>query len=363
MINPSGELSTSAPPTNVATETGTGTTKYAIRKLMRGEDGLMKIVYVDAATGEQLQSLEGYIVYSENEAEKAGIGVTDATGEVPESGIDNKSETTAQKLKREVTDQESDGPHVGGEGSGRGFLDRSSGNNYGYIDTPNWLQAVGFLPVVGPVAKMADRVIGVNNTAANNAARDEIGLDNLGPLRSLGNIFGGRDESTIANVNIGENPYSVGFEALNKKGQTTLTPGEAVRRSGIAGNKLTEMTPKQSRAWEKEFEEEFPGQSRGLFGNIVDSIRGMFDPNRNGITDYSNITSYHDPNLPYLGSDGSETYTRASDIPDSAIPTPASRPSQSGGLGSSDSSGSSSGGSYDAGASSGGDTDSYFSGW
>ena len=34
--------------------------KFAIRRLIRGDDGTIKVVYVDAQSGQQLASLQGY---------------------------------------------------------------------------------------------------------------------------------------------------------------------------------------------------------------------------------------------------------------------------------------------------------------
>lgn len=320
--------------------------KYAIRKLVRGEDGLMKIIYVDAKTGEQLNSLEGYVVYSAHEAQQQGIGVTSPDDLAKDNSDGQNNETTAKKIKRDVaSDEGSDQERVSGRNGGGlgGFLDRSPGNNYGYIDAPNWLSLAGFAPVVGPYVKMADRAIGVNNTVAANKARETIGLNPLGGIRSLGNILGFRDESTAANVEIGETPYSVGFEALNAKGQTTLTPNEARQRALVTGRPLTEMTPAQSRVWEKDFE--YPKNS--LLGGVAKTIGSFF--NSTGDVTESDIISYHNPNYDYLGDSGSQTYTRASNVPDSAIPTPASRPSSDSGLGGSGGDSSSSSGSgYDA---------------
>ena len=131
-IDTSGNLSIAAPVLPTAQPAPEGK-KYAIRKLVRGEDGLMKVAYVDAATGEQLDSLEGYIVYSINEAQKAGItlpsNVTDATKD------NDEEDTTASKIRNLVSfDANSGGDAVrtgrSAEGLG-GLLNRSPSNNYG----------------------------------------------------------------------------------------------------------------------------------------------------------------------------------------------------------------------------------------
>lgn len=294
---------------NTTGEITDDTHKYAIRKLVRGDDGMMKVVYVDAATGEELQTLEGYIVYSPHEAQQAGI--TDAT---TTDEKDDNEETTAEKIKHDVISPDggdSDSPNqtVGGEGSGLGFLDRSPGNNYGYIDTPGWMGLASLLPVVGTPLKWADRAAGASNTVATNKARESMGLDSLGIGRSLGNILGFRDESTIANVNIGENPYSVGFEALNAKGQTTLTPEEARRRAATAGETIEELNREQTREFEAKSRADLDemGYNNGFLsgvGNLVSGVRNVFSNMLGG----RNIDSSTFPDAPG-GYSGETTFT------------------------------------------------------
>ena len=280
--------------------------KYAIRKLVRGEDGTMQLQYVDAATGEVINNLEGYTVYSIHEAQQAGINITQATTNTPKN-TDSNDQTTAERIVSQVTSQSDDGniEHVGDVGSSRGFFDRTPGNNYGYIDTPNWLSLAGFLPVVGGAAKFADRAAGLNNTVAANTAREGMGIDPLGIVRSLGNILGLRDESTIANVKINDKPYSVGFEALNAKGQTTLTPEEARKRAALGGG-MKEMAPRDSREWQKDFNKEYP-QSNGS-QQYPDAPSNYDGPTTRGSgleglvpSDYSPAPSYPDAPSDYSG--------------------------------------------------------------
>lgn len=304
-------------------------TKYVIRKLERGEDGTMRIVYVDAKSGEVVTNLNGYQVISQGQAERARL--TDATEE-------NKGERR-QSAARSVTQPQSSGDDStlagrvgagGGLGLG-GIFDRSAGNNYGYIDLPNWLGLASMVPgPIGTVAKLGGAAGRINNTMASNAAREGMGLGNLGLGRTIGNVLGMRDDSVAANINVGDTPYSVGFEALNKKGQTTLTPNEARMRGLVTGRGIAEMKGKEAREWQKEFAEEFPGQRKGLLSGVKSFFGSRASEPEFSYAD-PDLVSYRNSNYSDLGSPGSLTYTSASNVPDSAVPVPASRPS--GGLG------------------------------
>lgn len=253
--------------------------RFAIRKVVRGENGLPQVIYIDSQTGEQLNSLEGYQVITAGNTETFDATKPSASGEDP---TDEKN-TTAGRIKREVTNPESDSDGSNTSSGGRGiqglgnFLDRSAANNYGYIDTPKALSLAGFIPgPIGTVAKTADRAVGVNNTLAANEARKSMGLGNLGIAQVIGNILGLRDESSIADVNVNNRDYSVGFEALTPLGQTTLTPNEA-RRRNLAGTPLTELTLAQRKERNKSWKEsEFAKKDTGLLGGLRNAISGLF---------------------------------------------------------------------------------------
>ena len=295
-------------------------TKYAIRKLERKADGTMTIVYIDAATGEKLTSLEGYIVYSEGEAERASITNGNTTGSVTDATTTDKTDTekdstTAQKIKRGITSSDDSSGGSSGGGSGLSIFDRSPTNNYGYLNTPNWLGWAGFIPgPIGSLAKWTDRAADVSNSAAANSAREGLGLEPNGLGRTITNAIGLTSAADIANVTINDNPYAVGFEALNSKGQTTLTPAEAQRRSAPYGG-VVEMTKPEVQDWQNDFKEEFPDATKtglgGLVGSVASAIKNLFSPaTRNA------------------SSEGSGSpYAKASDIPDSQVPIPASKPS------------------------------------
>lgn len=289
--------------------------KYAIRKLKRGEDGTMSIIYVDASTGEQLQSTEGYIVYSAAEAEKAGLNISDAgtntTTNATEDDEEDK-ETSAERVIKSASEDDGEIQTPARSSSSSGLLDRSYTNNYGYINTPDWLGMAGFLPVVGGAAKAADRVAGANNTIATGNAREDMGLETggLGAIgRAIGNVLGLRDESMVANVKIGDNPYAVGLEATNALGQTTLTPQEAQARAAMAGVPLEELSRSESNQFRQDFKDTGLGNTGGLLGTLFSNVReaasNLFSPGSNsglpdGWTEYDS-DSYPDAPGGYTG--------------------------------------------------------------
>lgn len=248
--------------------------KYAIRKLVRQADGTMRVVYIDAMTGQQLSSLEGYEVTTAGNTSSLNLG-TSATGP---SNNTKGEETTAEKIKRGVKDTSSDeGPvQVGSGGSSSGLLDRSPGNNYGYIDAPNWLGLASFLPgIAGTAASAAKYGIRANDTAATGEARGTLGLDGNSGMDWLTGMIGTGDPQKVADVSIGDNKYSVGLEALNKQGMTTLTPMEARNRSLITGQPLAELTKPQAQQFYQDFEAENPSQKTGLLSGVGNAVSGL----------------------------------------------------------------------------------------
>lgn len=255
--------------TNMPTET-----RYAIRKLARQPDGTMRVVYVDAMTGQQINNLEGYQVTTAGNTSTFKPSPTNTGDKNPDD-----EETTAEKIKKGVKDTSSDeGPvQVGsGGGSSSGLLDRSVGNNYGYIDAPNWLGLASFLPgIAGTAASAAKYGIRANDTAATGEARGTLGLDGNSGMDWLSGIFGVSDPQKVADVSIGDNQYAVGLEATNKQGMTTLTPMEARNRSLITGQPLTELTNAQSKQFYQDFAAENPQEKGGLLSGVGNAVSGL----------------------------------------------------------------------------------------
>ena len=249
-------------------------TRYAIRKLARQPDGTMRVVYVDAMTGQQLSSLDGYQVTTAGNTSTFSPSKTKTkTGDTP-----SDEETTAEKIKKGVKDTSSDeGPvQVGSEGSPSGLLDRSVGNNYGYIDAPNWLGLASFLPGIGGTAASAAKYgIRANDTAATGEARGTLGLEGNSGMDWLTGLLGTSDPQKVADVSIGDNKYAVGLEATNKQGMTTLTPMEARNRSLITGQPLVELTTPQSKQFYDDFAAENPQEKGGFLSGVGNAVSGL----------------------------------------------------------------------------------------
>lgn len=255
--------------------------KFAIPRVVIGADGTPKIVYVDAQTGQTLNSMEGYNVISATDIPNQDI----SGNENNQNNEQSVSKDIIDETKTQITERtQGDNPGISSPSKGGdlnlGLADRSVANNYGYIDKPGILGITSMLPgMIGTASKVANLGINTNNTMAANRARESMGMKDMGGLQTIANALGLRDTSTIANVNIGNQPYSVGFEATNKLGQTTLTPDEARKRSLITNQPIEEMTRQQNKQFRKEFKDEFPDAGRSKFGlaNIKEAFNNLID--------------------------------------------------------------------------------------
>jgi hypothetical protein len=144
----------------------------------------------------------------------------------------------------------------------------------------------GSLPgPLGLAGKAANAVANVNNVAAVNAGRQEMGLDKLSGFDSLRGAISDR-KGQVAHVGINNENYSVGLEALDSMGRTTLTPAEAARRGQTLGG-IVETPKSQVKEDNKSFKDEFG--SPGFLGKAKDFISGIFEskePSRYEVTDF-----------------------------------------------------------------------------
>src|SRR5687768_16343649 len=204
----------------------------AIRKLVRGPDGTMQTVMVDARTNQPISDPNGY-----NIVENGNYLDPNALAQVaPVTPTEEEKPTTAEN----ILDDNRQGS--GSDRSPSGLADprdsvgrRGVEDNFGYVNKPGFMGLANFMPgPLGLAAKAANVGINVNNQMATNEARSMLGLDGVG---AFGNVKGAIKDNhgQVADVNIGKNTYSVGFEALSPTGQTNLTPQEAARRGALTG--------------------------------------------------------------------------------------------------------------------------------
>lgn len=205
--------------------------KLAYRRVVKNEDNDIRLMYVDAATGQPITSLEGYTLLDQ--------GTGGVTGDLDLEKKDKKTaaeEVVDPLLLRDNTTTE------GGEGwqyNFAGSMPRNPSNNYGFIDKNIAIKALGKLGIPGKALNLA---INGNNIEATNAARETLGLGPMSTKEAISSLVAGRD-GYVADVKIGDEQYSVGLKAMDRAGRTTLTPMEARNRSLHTGFGLVEATP------------------------------------------------------------------------------------------------------------------------
>lgn len=215
----------------------------AITKLIRNPDGSMRVAYVDARTGRELPNLNGYNVYqSQNYMDpntlKSLDPLKDETPETPQTPTTNPSPTPQADYQPPtyIRGDPSQSPNPDS------FAGRGQGNNFGYVNKPDWAPMANMIPgAIGMAAKAVNTGINANNAVAVRDARRSMGLDTT-VGQSLRDTM--RDNhGQVANVSLGNNNYSVGLEAMSPSGRTNLTPNEARQRAGYMNTEISE-TPK-----------------------------------------------------------------------------------------------------------------------
>lgn len=248
---------------------------FAIRRLVRNPDGTMSVVYIDPKTGQQVSNLAGYqIVEPDNAASLSDLGL-DPNKQKTEAAPTAPS--TADKVKEAVAEPRGESQFQNNAQP----MERLANDNYGYFNKPTGFGlAAGALG--GMFGTMVDKGINLNNAVAIDEARKSMGLESKG-LGGLAKdtLFGSKD-GRVADVNIGPHQFSVGFEALDKYGRTSMTPEEARRRSAALDQPIVEATKDQVRADVKAFKEDYK-TSKGntvagaLAGGISDLVAGVGD--------------------------------------------------------------------------------------
>jgi hypothetical protein len=300
----------------------------AKRKVVTGPDGTPHVVYVDLSTGQELQNLSGYHVI-----ESGSYMDLDELGLSPTQSDPNK-ETTAQKTIASIDPNKQLGSRGEKESKSGGFVGgRNQGNNFGYINQPGALGIASMVPgPIGNVAKAAKVGIGMNNNAAINTARQTMGL----PDQGIGSSIKGTvkdQKGHVADVNLNGVTHSVGLEALDKRGMTTMTPDEANKRAAANKVSISLATDDEISAMESRFDSEF-GKNKGLLGSFattassfIDSIFGKDDDISESIRSQnsgSNFTPSRSGFADMLGSSGvgkAATSTKTSPVSGAARST------------------------------------------
>lgn len=207
----------------------TPTGPLAIPQLIRGEDGLMHTIYVDARTGQPLQTLNGYTILSGNNYYQPQTT----------SGTDNSKEETDKNTKKALGIQRESGGEK--QDSYHGKPNTDPMDNYGYEHKPGGLKYASYLPGgLGLVGRAVNAGWNLNNYGAVTTARSMLGLPDTGLKGAVKGTLKDSQGQVSNNAQIGDKSYHIGFEALSPDGKTNLTPTEANNRRNLVGGVITE---------------------------------------------------------------------------------------------------------------------------
>lgn len=267
------------------------TQKIAVRRIKRGSDGQIKVVYVDAQTQQELTSLIGYTINSQNELAKEdfphglqsmldmphglnAIGGFPLTPTLPGMGQTNTTTSgtgflNTEEWLRNLNGRDADTYTDTG--------DRTQANNFGYIDKPGFLSIASGLPgIPGLIGKGVNAAINANNVAAVNAAREALGLPEQSTKDTLKGIVQD-NKGVVAEVTIGKQQVPIGLEATTPSGRTTMTPAEALSRARANNVGIEEATEEATAEAEAKFAEEYGKQTQGFLGNLKDIVKDVID--------------------------------------------------------------------------------------
>ena len=246
----------------------------ARRKLVKQPDGTTTVVFIDNNTGQELTSLDGYsVIESGNYLDLDTLGLDPLSGE--------EEETTAEKTIKDVrpkSPSDSGGadrdPETARGGPQGGPRDPS--NNFGYFDKPGIVGLAGALPgALGMAGKAVNAGINANNMMAADAARGMMGVPDQSFGQKVKSVMKD-NKGQVANVNLNNQQYAVGLEALSPTGQTNLTPNEARVRGLTLPGGINLSTPAEVKANEAAFADEF-GKKQGIFSGVVSAATSFID--------------------------------------------------------------------------------------
>lgn len=259
----------------------------AVAQLSRGSDGKLKTNYVDAQTGKPVNDLNGYTVFDgENYYDPSKVVAPDKDGKIDP----DKATQAIQSIKAQGTGS----TRTDALGTTPGPKATAS-NNFGYKEKPGFLgpaalAASAVNPGVGAAVGMLGKAYNVSNMEAVNDARVGLGLSPTS-LGQRAKQAMSDNKGQIANVNIGDNKYSVGFGALSPTGKTNLTYNEAKTRAAILGKQITE-TPKDEVTTAPKVEKQ------GLVSKITGMQKGWLTKALNDLTGIGKITPETAASLP-----------------------------------------------------------------
>lgn len=219
-----------------AAVTAVGPPPYVVADLQRGPDGKMKVVYIDFQTKQPVQSIDGYTVLTSN-----AYFTPDGKVVEPPPGTPPPPEATT--VKEVLFNKQGGGDSPAAQGRGqeaRRGMARAQNTNFGYMDKPAGMGLLSAMPgVPGMAAKAINTAVNANNVAAVNAARRSMEVPEMSTKENVKGSLKDR-QGFVGRYGVNGQEYSVGLEAEDAEGRTTLTPNEA-RARGLAMGGLTEV--------------------------------------------------------------------------------------------------------------------------
>ncbi len=202
----------------------------AIRRLIRGEDGVVKVALVDLNTLQDVTDPTGYTILEPDNGVIEDIPLSQHPKTAQAVAGPDEIPPTAKTIAeiRGGGKLDASDAAIGMKGP-----DRDSPNNFGYKNKPTGLGLASALPgPLGMAGKAVNAGWNANNLAANNAARNYLGLPERSTFANVKGVVSDVGNVVSEKANIGGNDYQIGFGGISEDGKTTqLTPDEARTRS------------------------------------------------------------------------------------------------------------------------------------
>lgn len=248
---------------------------FAIRKLQRNPDGTMSVVYIDASTGQPVQNLSGYQIADLNNESS-----------LQDLGIDPVKEPAGEETKSEkIINYARDGGENQGAAPTGNSVGRTESNNFGYMDKPAGM-GLALNMFGGGLGKLVDKGINLNNAVAMEEGRKVAGIGSDSPFGFFKDVMMGTKDGRLGDAKIGDNQYSVGLEAQDRFGRTTLTPEEARERSLITGQGVSAATKEETKSSIEDFRSEFKtGRNNTIAGAVAGTVSDVVSGFSNFMSD------------------------------------------------------------------------------
>jgi len=205
----------------------------AIRRLMRGEDGGIRVALIDLNTLQEVTDPTDYTVLEPDNGKIEDIPYAQqpkSAQTVAEPGEVPVEATTIKEAQEYASGGKLDS---GDAATGMRGMERDATNNFGYMSKPKGLGLASMLPgPAGMVGKAVNAGINANNMTASEKARGYLGLSPSSTFGKVKGVLSDNQGVVSKSANIGGFDYGISFGGISKDGKhTTLTPDEARTRS------------------------------------------------------------------------------------------------------------------------------------